>query len=217
MVVTFSPFLSFPMQWSYATAFDWFLIVIAIITAIIHGGALPAFAIVFGDFIDLFINQARTQAIGFQVARDIGLTTGLELDVPGLVCNDPDPFNIPAIMDSLPLPINLVFAATGGSEPQTVTIFINVTSTWTTVFQDLRSECLDEDGFIRGINTFVYVFVGIAVGVFTFAYLEISLFQTACERQVKKIRLAFYQAIVRQEVGWFDANPSGELTSRIAE
>ena len=99
----------------------------------------------------------------------------------------------------------------------TLPILVSGMSDWEEVFNQFNATCLDEDGFIAGINVFVYVFIGIAVGVFTFAYLEISLFQTACERQVKKIRLAFYKAILRQEVGWFDANPSGELASRIAE
>ncbi len=204
------------MQWSYATAFDCFLLLIAAITAILHGGALPAFATVFGDFIDLFINQDRTQEVGRQIAAALLNSTSLLLDIPGLNCEDPDPFNVSDIMDDLPLTVNLTFSIVG-SELVIRPIVIDIMSTWATVFQDLRSECLDNDSFIKGINTFAYVFVGIAVGIFTLSYLEVSLFQTACERQVKKIRLAFYRAIMRQEVGWFDANPSGQLTSRIAE
>ena len=43
------------------------------------------------------------------------------------------------------------------------------------------------------------------------------LYQLAAERQVYKIRLLFYQAILRQNIGWFDSNPSGELSSRLTE
>ena len=42
-------------------------------------------------------------------------------------------------------------------------------------------------------------------------------YQTACERQLYKIRLNYYRAILRQDIGWFDGNPSGELASRLSE
>ena len=80
-----------------------------------------------------------------------------------------------------------------------------------------RSECLSNNDFINQINIQVYVFVGIAIAVFLFANVQIGCLQLACERQVQKIRLLYYRAILRQEVGWFDANPSGELASRLNE
>ena len=80
-----------------------------------------------------------------------------------------------------------------------------------------QSECLDNESFINIINIQVFAFVGIAVAVFILANIQIGCFQLACERQVHKIRLIYYRAILRQEVGWFDANPSGELASRLTE
>ena len=84
-------------------------------------------------------------------------------------------------------------------------------------FVNSTFNCLLNDGFLRQINTQILIFVGIGVGVFIVAYFQISLFETAANRQVHKIRLRFYQAILRQEIGWFDANPSGELSSRLSE
>ncbi len=196
---------------------------VATITAIIHGGALPAFALVFGDFVDLFLNQGRTEAVGAQITFLLNETIALNgsesglLNLPELDCENPDPFNASAIMEFLPLLVNVTFEIAGRPDPVVFPVEITEMSTWTTIFESINLECLDNEAFIQGINTFVYVFLGIAMGVFTFAYFEISLFQTACERQVKKIRFAFYRAIMRQEVGWFDANPSGGLASRIAE
>lgn len=197
---------------------------VATITGIFHGGALPAFALIFGDFIDLFLNQGRTEAVGMQITSLLNEAistnisgSGFLFDYAELDCDKSDPFNASAIMAFFPLLLNVTFNIDGRPEPVTFSVFITEASTWTTIFAGFNSECVDSEAFIRGVNMFVFVFLGIAVGVFIFAYFEISLFQTACERQVKKIRLAFYQAIVRQEIGWFDANPSGELTSRIAE
>ncbi len=49
----------------------------------------------------------------------------------------------------------------------------------------------------------------------------ISLAQQSCwnitaQRQVKRIREEYLKAIMRQEVGWFDQNQSGAITSRLA-
>jgi len=76
---------------------------------------------------------------------------------------------------------------------------------------------LTDDDFLQRINTQVYIFLGIAAGVFIVAGLQIMSYQLAAERQVYKIRLQLYQAILRQNIGWFDTNPSGELFSRLTE
>ena len=80
-----------------------------------------------------------------------------------------------------------------------------------------QATCVTDGEFIEGVNKLVFIFIGIAVAVFILAYLEILLFEIADERQVKKIRLAFFKAIMKQEIGWFDAHSSGELSSMIVE
>ena len=171
------------------------------VTGICHGAALPAFVEVFGDFLNIFIRQDVTYSEAV-----LGVVNG------SIDCTRADPFN----MDLINTTQNLTFSANG------ITVvcpfmFTMASTVSTLVSECVRLECLDNEQFIQEVNIFVYAFIGIAVGVFTLAYFEISLFQTAAERQVKKIRLAFYRAIMRQEIGWFDANPSGELVSRISE
>ena len=97
---------------------------------------------------------------------------------------------------------------------------ITPATTYTEILQGCissQAECLTNDDFLQIINTQVYIFLGIAAGVFIAATLQITLYQLAAERQVYKIRLLFYQAILRQNIGWFDSNPSGELSSRLTE
>lgn len=170
------------------------------LASIIHGAALPAFTIIFGDFINIFIDQAITEALaGF-------LNNGT------VNCSDPNPF--PDLQ-------GMTFSSiTAGVFDGNCSYVFSNTSTFNTVINSCfstQNSCLSNDLFIDQVNIFVYVFIGIAVGVFTLGYLEVFLFLLATERQVKKIRLAFYRAIIRQEIGWFDANPSGELATRIAE
>ncbi|XP_078572123.1 ATP-dependent translocase ABCB1-like [Branchiostoma floridae x Branchiostoma japonicum] len=62
-----------------------------------------------------------------------------------------------------------------------------------------------------------YYFVGLAFGVVIFGYLQIAFWTLAGARQTRRIRQNFFRAVMRQEVGWFDTNPSGELNSVLAD
>jgi ABC-type multidrug transport system fused ATPase/permease subunit len=77
--------------------------------------------------------------------------------------------------------------------------------------------CLDTGGFTDAIEIQCYIFVGIAVGIFILSSLQSLFFQLVAERQIHLIRQNFYRAILRQDIGWFDANPSGELSSRLSD
>ncbi len=77
-------------------------------------------------------------------------------------------------------------------------------------------ECLIGDDFIRDINTTVFIFVAIAATVMIAGIVQVATFQWSSERQVHKIRLRYYRAIMRQDIAWFDANPTGELVSRLS-
>ena len=80
-----------------------------------------------------------------------------------------------------------------------------------------RVSCLLGDGFIAEVNNITYAFIGIGLAALLVAYFQISFFQTAAERQVYKIRLEYYRAVLRQNIAWFDENPTGELATRLSE
>ena len=80
-----------------------------------------------------------------------------------------------------------------------------------------RTQCLDDDEFISEIDQLVYIFLGIAGGAFVVGYIHVLMFQLAAERQIHRIRLKYYRSILRQDIGWFDVNSSGELSSRLSE
>lgn len=37
------------------------------------------------------------------------------------------------------------------------------------------------------------------------------------ERQIRKVRTLYFQAVMKQSIGWFDIHKAGELNSRIVE
>lgn len=92
---------------------------------------------------------------------------------------------------------------------------INLTSS----IREMNNEamCILPDEFIRRIDTIVFIFLEIAGSVWIASYLQVGLLQASAERQVHKIRLAYYKSVLRQNIAWYDENPSGELASRVSE
>jgi len=56
-----------------------------------------------------------------------------------------------------------------------------------------------------------------AGGVMIFAFCQVSLWAVAAERQVRRIRIHFLRAVLRQDIGWYDRLGSGELNTRLSE
>uniref|UniRef100_A0A669E678 ATP-binding cassette sub-family B member 5 n=1 Tax=Oreochromis niloticus TaxID=8128 RepID=A0A669E678_ORENI len=54
-------------------------------------------------------------------------------------------------------------------------------------------------------------------GVLVAAYLQVALWALAAGRQVKRIRILFFHQIMRQDIGWFDVNETGELNTRLTD
>ena len=79
------------------------------------------------------------------------------------------------------------------------------------------SLCTTGDDLIEEVNTLVIYYCIFGVMAFVCGWLQISMFQFACERQLHIIRKKFFHSIIRQEVGWFDVNSSGELNTRLNE
>lgn len=86
-----------------------------------------------------------------------------------------------------------------------------------------ESRCLTDRTFIHGeragdgILWTIYLFIIITVAVFIASYVQIAFMLAACERQVQKMRLLYYKSVLRQDISWFDLNPSGEVSSRLNE
>jgi len=49
------------------------------------------------------------------------------------------------------------------------------------------------------------------------AYVQVAAWLTTSHRQTHQVRLALLAAVLRQEIGWFDTNDPGELSTRLSE
>jgi len=61
------------------------------------------------------------------------------------------------------------------------------------------------------------VSTGIGFAEIVVAYVRTAMWLITSYRQSYRIRVALLQAILRQEIGWFDTHDAGELGSRLAE
>jgi ABC-type multidrug transport system fused ATPase/permease subunit len=47
-------------------------------------------------------------------------------------------------------------------------------------------------------------------------YLVMSCFPIAAINQIHKIRIKYFQSVLKQEIAWFDSRPSGDFASKIS-
>ena len=69
----------------------------------------------------------------------------------------------------------------------------------------------------KQMTKFALYYVYIAVGTIVVAYGQMGLWSLTATRQVKKMRLAFFKSVLKQDIGWFDTTDPGELNSRLTE
>ena len=183
--------LFYTLQFRYSTRVDYVLMFFGTITGIGHGISLPLLMLVFGELINSFIYQEQTATVAdcLQVDR---------------VCNVPYTTSDPVIL------------ACADNTNTSFLVGFTLDQLVEETYGD-RAQCVSDDEFTDQVVLYCIYFTIIATSVFGLGFVQISFFQMACERQVRKIRLLFYRAILKQNIGWFDNNPSGELASRLNE
>ncbi|XP_071946246.1 ATP-dependent translocase ABCB1-like [Antedon mediterranea] len=105
--------------------------------------------------------------------------------------------------------------AVGAGWPALMIVFGELTDTL--VEYESGTSNLTAKEFEDKMADFALYFGIIALVVMFSGLMQISCWVAACQRQVNKIRKAFFKAILRQDIGWFDAHPSGELNTRLSD
>ena len=169
--------------------------------AVLHGGALPVSMLVFGNVTNAFVyyTNSRDLATGQYAQLNLTPVTNNSLDCGATYDASGDPGLAYAL---LALNIN--------------PIAFTLSDVVKAVVSN-SSQCLDDTSFISEINQLIYEFLGIAGGSFVLGFIQVTLFQLACERQVYKLRLRYYRAILRQDIAWVDGKSAGEIASHISE
>ncbi len=90
------------------------------------------------------------------------------------------------------------------------------------IFGDLINSFIDFEKLgtidLEGMMTdFALYYVYLAIGNMVVAYGQMALWSLTATRQVRKMRLAFFRSVLKQDIGWFDTTDPGELNSRLTE
>lgn len=88
---------------------------------------------------------------------------------------------------------------------------------------NVTTKTLTMDDIVKGIDlegqmrTFAIYYVIIAAGMMICGTLQAGCWSITAARQIHKIRQKFYSSILKQDIGWFDANEAGGLLSRLTD
>lgn len=107
----------------------------------------------------------------------------------------------------------------GGLLPVQFIIFGDLTDVFIehSMCQRLGPNCTSSINIEEELTPFAYYYIGIAAGMAVIVALQMVMWGLTAERQVHRMRLAYFKAILRQDMAWFDTNDSGELNTRLAE
>ena len=87
-----------------------------------------------------------------------------------------------------------------------------------TLSPDVLGYVCDPSGTLMAeIALFSLYYVALATAVLIATFMATVVWNVSAYRQTRRMRVAFYRAILRQEVGWFDVNEAAELSTRLAE
>lgn len=75
----------------------------------------------------------------------------------------------------------------------------------------------DPNGFADGIAKISISFCGVAAVNLLSATLQVYCWTLSGERQSQKLRESYVYSILSQEIGWFDLQAAGELSTKVAE
>ncbi|KAJ5080960.1 ABC multidrug transporter mdr1 [Penicillium angulare] len=99
----------------------------------------------------------------------------------------------------------------GVSQPLFMVIFGSMTSN----FSDVANGLMSKEAFERELNRNVIYYVLLGIGEFVTVYISMVGFMHTGEHITQQIRENYLQAILRQNIGYFDKQGTGEITTRI--
>eukprot|EP00164_Ancoracysta_twista_P001384 GFYU01001804.1.p1 GENE.GFYU01001804.1~~GFYU01001804.1.p1 ORF type:complete len:1235 (+),score=430.50 GFYU01001804.1:168-3872(+) len=72
------------------------------------------------------------------------------------------------------------------------------------------------DEVVERVSSVSILFAWLAFAVFVAGIFQVGCWTLVAERQANTIRVEYFKAILRQDVGWFDVSDPGQLSTRIS-
>lgn len=172
------------------------MILFGTIMACAAGVALPVHLFLFGRVIDQFVSYSI--AIGNSALSNISTPSATDCSPEVIV-------DSPAFIEYLNSsrghfcfdPLN------NGTDPVTSNI--------------VSYACNPRATLQTNVGFFSIYYVILATCVLIAIFLSTTFWNLSAYRQTRRMRLAFYRSILRQEVGWFDVTEASQLNTRLVE
>ncbi|RHY66966.1 hypothetical protein DYB30_007552 [Aphanomyces astaci] len=112
-------------------------------------------------------------------------------------------------------------AGAGFSQPLQILLFGNILNSFNPppsnlVLTQAELDVLNAQ-MSKGINEIALKFVWVGLGVMVCGFGQVACWSITASRQGKRIKQEYIQAILRQEIGWFDVNNPMELATKVAD
>ncbi|ETW04341.1 hypothetical protein H310_04637 [Aphanomyces invadans] len=112
-------------------------------------------------------------------------------------------------------------AGAGFSQPLQILLFGNILNSFNpppsnVVLTQAELDVLNAQ-MSKGINDIALKFVWVGLGVMVCGFGQVACWSITASRQGKRIKQEYIQAILRQEIGWFDVNNPMELATKVAD
>ena len=91
--------------------------------------------------------------------------------------------------------------------------FCNTTNQYSDYFTSTDPGLLLKDN----VSVLSYYLIGIATALFVSSLVSNILWTFTSLRQTKRMRLAFLESVLKQDIGYYDVNSPTELPTRLAE
>ena len=75
----------------------------------------------------------------------------------------------------------------------------------------------NSNGLQSDVVFLVRILALLGLGSFIIGVLQVYTWAKSGQRQTSAIRVAYFRALMRQEIGWYDRHSSGALSTQIAE
>ena len=82
--------------------------------------------------------------------------------------------------------------------------------------ESLKSLSGHPDDLLKEMTRVAYIMIILGCILLVFATLQYYCYSMLTKRLTHKLRMAWFRAVIRQDIGWFDTNSAGEMPGRIS-
>ncbi|CAG8448762.1 17258_t:CDS:10 [Acaulospora morrowiae] len=129
-------------------------------------------------------------------------------------------FRYATLLDKVLIVIGTILSIVNGAAmPLLTIIFSDAIQAFATFTLSVRDNGFTEaagDDLYNAVISKVKLFIMLGVAVFSVSYKQIAIWMIVGERQAKRVRQKYYEAILRQDMSFFDSVSTGDVTTRIS-